>query len=228
MGKEVAKNLKQLMETVEGMNPTRLSKETGVNQSTIWKVLKGRIADPGTDVLAPLAQRFRTSVAQLRGEMPLNVAAAAEEIPTYGAVVTLRVYDVQGAAGSAGRLPNEHDTVVGSMQVSQEWLRRNVPGVSSPKNLAVITAYGSSMEPTFRDGDILLVDRGINDVKVDTVYVLARGDELFVKRLQRRMSGELIIKSDNPLFEPETLTEKQLTSVRILGAVVYVWNGRKP
>lgn len=229
MGK-VAKNLKALMDGVEGMNPTKLSKETGVNQSTIWKILKGRIADPGSEVIAPLATRFRVSIAQLRGEAPIG-AGVAEQAPTYGAVVTLRVYGAEASAG-AGRLPNEHDTVVGSMQVSQEWLRRNVPGITSPKNLAVITALGGSMEPTFKDGDILLVDRGVDEVKVDTIYVLTRSDasksgELFVKRLQRKLNGDLLIKSDNPLFEDELLPVKNLPEIRVLGRVVYIWNGKK-
>lgn len=230
MGK-VAKNLKDLMDAVAGMNPTKLSKETGVNQSTIWRVLKGKIEDPGTDVLAPLANRFRVSIAQLRGETVIDLHTVAEEAPTYGAVVTLRVYGAEASAGT-GRLPNEHDTVVGSMQVSQEWLRRNVPGITSSKNLAVITALGGSMEPTFKDGDILLVDRGVDEVKVDTIYVLTRSDssksgELFVKRLQRKLNGDLLIKSDNQLFEDELLPAKDLPDIRVLGRVVYIWNGKK-
>jgi phage repressor protein C with HTH and peptisase S24 domain len=221
----VSQNLQRLMAAVEGMNPTKLARETGVPQPTIWKVLNDKIQDPGTDVLAPLAQRFRVSIAMLRGEEPIP-DAVAEDVPAYGAVVTLRIYGAEGSMG-AGRFAESQDTVVGAMQVSQEWLRRNVPAVSSPKNLAVITAHGDSMEPTFRDGDILLVDRSVNDVKIDAVFVLSRADTLFVKRLQRRLNGDLVIRSDNPLFESETVPSGQLADVRVLGRVLYAWNGRR-
>jgi hypothetical protein len=117
----------------------------------------------------------------------------------------------------AGRVVNASEPVVGGMTLSREWARGHLPAVSSYANLAVITASGDSMVPTFADGDILLVDRGVGEVKIDAIYVIGRGDELFVKRIQRRLAGgELVVRSDNPLFEPESIRGPELDRVRIL------------
>lgn len=70
---QVADNLKKLMEREDGMNPSRLARETGVSQPTIWKILNEKIADPGSDILEPIAKRFGKAVAQLRGEIPIEL-----------------------------------------------------------------------------------------------------------------------------------------------------------
>jgi phage repressor protein C with HTH and peptisase S24 domain len=113
------------------------------------------------------------------------------------------------------------------MQLSERWVKRNLPGISGRENLAVISAAGDSMAPTFADGDILLVDKGVFDLKLDAVYVLAREDELFVKRVQRRLGGGLIIKSDNPLHGSEEIADAKSMGLRIIGRVVWSWNGRR-
>jgi len=140
--------------------------------------------------------------------------------------IAIPVFDVEGSMG-VGRVVPSHEPVVGGLTLSREWVRGRLGSVTSLNNLAVISAFGDSMTPTFNDGDILLVDRGVSDVKIDAVYVLGRGDELFVKRLQRRLGGEIVIRSDNPLFEPETVSGEALEGVRVLGRVVWVWNGKR-
>ncbi len=121
----------------------------------------------------------------------------------------------------------DHDTVVGGMQLSSKWVSRNLPHVSSLVNLSVISALGDSMTPTFHDGDILLVDRGVFDLKVDAVYVLAKNEELFVKRVHRKLGGGVVIKSDNPLHGEEHLDDPDSVGLKILGRVVWAWNGRR-
>ncbi|MGA4815943.1 S24 family peptidase [Pseudomonas aeruginosa] len=79
----------------------------------------------------------------------------------------------------------EFDVVIDSIVASVDYLSRNVR-YSAPDNLALITGYGDSMQPTFSDGDILLVDTGITEIKIDAVYVMALKDELYIKRMQRR------------------------------------------
>lgn len=136
------------------------------------------------------------------------------------------VFDAAGSMGPGALVP-EHDTVVGGMQLSSKWVARNLPGVSNLSNLSVISAIGDSMTPTFHDGDILLVDRGVFDLKMDAVYVLAKHDELFIKRVHRKLGGGVVIKSDNPLHGEEHLEDPEAVGLRILGRVVWAWNGRR-
>ncbi|VFR81041.1 prophage MuSo1, transcriptional regulator, Cro/CI family [plant metagenome] len=84
------------------------------------------------------------------------------------------------------------------------------------------------MAPTFADGDQLLVDRGVREINVDAVFVLSRYNELFIKRVQRRLKdGAIVIKADNPLFEPETIENGERDALDVLGRVVWVWRGAK-
>lgn len=143
-----------------------------------------------------------------------------------------RADDIQvpltNAAASMGRglYAPEHDEVVSSMTVSRSWLSRNAT-YSSVENLALLTGYGDSMTGTFEHGDLLLVDRGIREVKLDAVYVLALNDELYIKRLQRRPSGEIRMISDNPKYEPYTITEAEREKFEVLGRVVMIWNAKR-
>lgn len=143
-----------------------------------------------------------------------------------GHILRVPLFDATPSMGLGAARP-ERDTVLGSLPVSQEWVRRNLV-ISAPKNLAVLTAYGDSMAPTFSDGDMLLVDRGITEIKVDAVYVLALHDELYVKRVQRRITdGAIIIKSDNDLYDPIVLSNGEYKQLCVLGRVLWAWNGRR-
>lgn len=126
-----------------------------------------------------------------------------------------------------GRPQQEHDTIVGTLDVNQQWVRTHLPQITSPNNLRVITGYGDSMEGTYDDGDMLFIDTGITEVRLDAVYVFSMNSELFIKRLQRRPDGGITIISDNKKYEPHVLADGAREKVRIIGRVVWAWNGRK-
>jgi phage repressor protein C with HTH and peptisase S24 domain len=132
------------------------------------------------------------------------------------------------AVASMGRglFAPEHDEVVSSMSVNRAWLSRNAT-FTSHTNLALVTGFGDSMKGTFEDGDILLVDRGVTEVKVDGVYVLSLNDELYIKRLQRRPGGSLLMISDNDRYEPYEINGKHQAEFAVLGRVVLAWNAKR-
>ena len=98
---------------------------------------------------------------------------------------------------------------------------------SSLDNLALITGLGDSMEGTFSDGDVLLVDRGVTEVKLDAVYVLSLHDELYIKRLQRRPDGSLLMISDNDKYPPYVIENGDRDAFKVEGRVLLAWNARK-
>ncbi|MGE0745269.1 MAG: helix-turn-helix transcriptional regulator [Rhodospirillales bacterium] len=152
-----------------------------------------------------------------------TIARAAEA----AAVLAVPVLEASASMGN-GRPQPEHDTIVGTLPLSRGWVSQNLRGVSSADNLAVITALGDSMEPTFRDGDMLLVDRGVTEVRIDSVFVLALNDELFIKRLQRDpLTGSLRMLSDNKLNHPIEITAADMSRFQVLGRVVWAWNGKR-
>jgi phage repressor protein C with HTH and peptisase S24 domain len=83
------------------------------------------------------------------------------------------------------------------------------------------------MAPTFADGDLLLVDRGVSAIRLDAVYVIGLSGELFIKRLQRRLDGSVLMISDNKLYEPYEVGNGQREQLSVLGRVVWAWAGKK-
>ena len=70
------------------------------------------------------------------------------------------------AKGGSGGLAPTHEYVVGSISVTHEFIHRRLPSITSKSNLAVIEAYGRSMEPTLLSGDLMIVDIGIARVDI--------------------------------------------------------------
>lgn len=137
------------------------------------------------------------------------------------------------AKGGGGGLAPVHEYVIGSISVTNEWINRRLPSITTRQNLAVIEAYGRSMEPTLMSGDLLVIDTGVHDARVDGIYILQRLNtpepEIMVKRLQRTLDGGLIVRSDNRAeYDPETVPASEVNErVRIIGRVVWVWAGRE-
>ncbi|AVS89373.1 S24 family peptidase [Paracidovorax avenae] len=130
------------------------------------------------------------------------------------------------ASMGAGSEIAPEDVMVGHLTLSPAWIGRTLRGLSTPENLRFIHAYGDSMEPTFLDGDVLLVDAGVRTLEVDGVYVLAAQNRLFIKRVRQRLDGAYEISSDNPTVKTVDVLEGK-HAVEILGKVIWIWNGRK-
>jgi phage repressor protein C with HTH and peptisase S24 domain len=137
---------------------------------------------------------------------------------------SIPLLEIGGSMGR-GRVQPEFETIVGRLEVNRAWVQANLPQISGPANLRVITGYGDSMEGTFNDGDVLFVDTGVKEVRVDAVYVFALNEDLYIKRLQRRPDGSVTIISDNKKYEPYVVTQREQFS--IMGRVVWAWNGKR-
>jgi phage repressor protein C with HTH and peptisase S24 domain len=129
------------------------------------------------------------------------------------------------ASMGGGQEALHEDVFAGSLALSQMFIQNQIKPTTT-NALRFIHAYGDSMKPTFESGDILLVDTGIKEVKIDGVYVLEAHDRLFVKRVRQKLDGFFEISSDNPTHKTvDTLNGNE--GVRVVGRVVWVWNGKK-
>lgn len=113
----------------------------------------------------------------------------------------------------------ESEQIVDYMAFKREWLQR-VLGISH-KDIVLVEVRGDSMAGTLDDGDLVLVDMRQNRLDTSAVFVIRVGDALLVKRVQRKLNGSVVIKSDNMAYETETLDGDQLASLTILGRVVW-------
>ncbi len=119
----------------------------------------------------------------------------------------------------------DEDVIAGQLSLNPNWVS-NTLHPSRQEALRFIHGYGDSMTPTFNSGDVLLVDTGILEVKIDGVYVLCAQNRLFIKRVRQRMDGVFEISSDNPVHKTVDLLNGN-HNVRVLGRVIWVWNGRR-
>lgn len=128
--------------------------------------------------------------------------------------------DVQAAAGAGALI--EHENHQEMVAFRADWLRRR--GIN-PLFANVLTARGDSMEPTIRDGDILLVDTSIDRVVDNAIYVVVFDGRTLVKRVQLRRDGSVVLKSDNSaIFDEEAVPAAEVPSLNIAGRVK--WYGR--
>ncbi len=135
-------------------------------------------------------------------------------------------FDARASMGPGAIIP-ENDTIVEFVRVTKSWIREALPTFTSMSNLALMPAHGDSMEESFSDGDLLWIDTGVCEVKIDAVYVLALNDQLYVKRLQRRPDGSILMISDNKKYEPYLIENGERQRFRVLGRVIFAWTGKK-
>lgn len=202
-------------------------------QGAVSQYLNGK-APLNTDATLKFARLLGVSPADIRPELSELMPAEDGALTTrHGSdqsdekSVVVGLFNARGSMGNGFPLP-ERDTIVDVIHLSRDWVASNLPNATNPKNLAALTAYGDSMTPTFTDGDILLVDRGVSDLKADAVYVLSLNGELFIKRIQRRITdGAVIVKSDNQFYDPIVVNSEEKSEIQVLGRVVWAWCGKK-
>lgn len=119
-----------------------------------------------------------------------------------------------------------HDEVVrGRMPLAMTWISKSIKP-THVDNLRFIHGYGDSMEPTICDGDVLLVDTGVREARIDGVYVLSANERLYIKRVRQRLDGVYEVSSDNSTVKTIDVLDGRAT-VDVRGRVVYIWNGRR-
>ncbi|MFF7861431.1 XRE family transcriptional regulator [Pseudomonas monteilii] len=135
--------------------------------------------------------------------------------------------DIAASMGHGKAAPYMHIEVIRDMTVHLDWLRMQGLTFSKIDNLAIISGNGDSMTGTFADGDALLVDRGITEVKTDAIYVFTLDGDLYIKRLQRLIGGQLRMISDNPIYPPITIDLSMIDRMHIQARVLLAWNSKK-
>ncbi|MCF6267801.1 MAG: helix-turn-helix transcriptional regulator [Desulfuromusa sp.] len=126
-------------------------------------------------------------------------------------------YNVQASAGGGADVHSEQ--VVDHLAFKRSWLHEM--GLQQEK-LALITAKGDSMEPTIKNGDMLLVDTRVTTA-ADGIYVLRMDGMLLAKRLIKNpIDQSVTVKSDNNIYPPVTAQKDQLGLLEIVGRVVWI------
>lgn len=161
----------------------------------------------------------------------LGTEARGQELspPELAAGVTVPKYDVRASAGAGALVVSEK--VEEYFSVGRDWLRRNLPPWAPPNAVVgILEGAGDSMEPTIRDGDLVMVVQDVDWRVVERggIFVFSLDhDRLLLKRLQVLNNGDLRIISDNRAYEPDLVSFSDIPNrVRVHGQVFFA--GGKP
>lgn len=197
-----------------GGNQTRMAEACGVKPQSVQQWLAG----------GGVRRKNMLRITEWARELSEgNTISDARAVPGEKFINIPRL-DVSASAGMGRESPGE-DAIVEMMRVSAAWLAANV--ATAHNHLKIITASGDSMEPTFRDGDLLLVDTDVQTVSTDAIFVFTLDNELYVKRIQRMPDGFVLIISDNGALYERFQINTQNKSFIVHGRVVFSWNGKR-
>lgn len=166
---------------------------------------------PDAELVAKVGEVYGVDMAWL-------ITGKRAERPGYS---LLPRYDISASAGPGSFLDLEPEPEV--IAVDVEWLRQELR--VSPEQVSMIDVRGDSMEPTIHDGDVILVNSRVEQIR-DGIYVLRFDGLLMVKRLQRQPGSWVRVTSDNSAYEPFSVNlQDESTDFAVLGKVI--WVGRK-
>lgn len=118
--------------------------------------------------------------------------------------------------GPQGQLVGIEDSTGAAVAFRETWLKEL--GIE-PGQAALLAARGDTMLPTIRDGDLLVIDRGVSRIAGDGIYVLARGGAPAVRRAQVLVDGSVMLIADNTRYHPEKVDAAQVASIAVSGRV---------
>lgn len=229
--KKVALRIRALRNAAQ-LTQAAFAERVGIKQST-YNEIENEKREPSEQMIYSLCYRFPINEDWLRtgkgnmfkeGEPKAEEAKAdmvAEHDGSTWIIETKRYvsvprYEVAASAGGGALIHSEQ--IVDHLAFEAEWVKV-VLGLS-PNRLAVISVIGDSMEPYLAEGDLIMVDLGVTHIENNAVYVLQFGDSLLVKRVQVKLDGEVIVKSDNPLYETESFRGNAAQRLRVVGRMV--------
>jgi phage repressor protein C with HTH and peptisase S24 domain len=189
-----------------GLSASALAKRAGLDSTSFNKSKRvgpdGRQRWPTTESMAKVLAATGTSVAEFTALLDGAGAGRPERrIPLIGLV----------QAGSGGFFDDAGFPVGGG------WEEIGFPGVKD-ENAYAVEITGDSMEPVYRDGDIIIVSPNSTPRRGDRVVVRTRSGEVLAKILKRQTAQRLELASFNVQHETIMLPTKD---VEWIGRIVW-------
>jgi phage repressor protein C with HTH and peptisase S24 domain len=205
----------------DGGSLSAVARAAGISTTTLTRALKeGYKFEPKLKTLEAVEKEtgisflpFREAAAE-QGHYP-TPESEAEEL-----IALVPVYDVEASAG-AGLVAPDHEVIAYRLELPADYLS----GLTStpPSLLRVIRVKGTSMLPTLKPGDLVMLDPTKNSLTYDGLFVLDVDGAILVKRVGRgSRAGTVNIISDSREQPP---VERAMKDVRVIGKVI--WRGVK-
>jgi phage repressor protein C with HTH and peptisase S24 domain len=189
-----------------GLSASGLARRAGLDPTTFNKSKRitpqGRARWPSTESIAKALAATGISFDIFVTLIEPGTGAAARAVPLLGFA----------EAGAGGYFDD------GGFPAGEGWDEIAFPAVTDDHAYA-LEVSGQSMEPAYRDGDVILVSPSAPIRRGDRVVVRTRGGEVMAKELKRKTAKSIELKSLNVQHPDRTLaTSDVLWIARILWA----------
>ena len=175
-----------------GLSASGLAKKAGLDPTTFNKSKRitpeGRPRWPSTESVAKSLQATGVTVDTFVSLIADRGGASTQAVPLIGFA----------EAGAGGYFDD------GGFPVGKGWDEIAFPAVNDEHAYA-LEVSGNSMEPAYRNGDIIVVSPAAPVRKGDRVVVKTKNDEVMVKELKRKTSKSIELKSLNAEHRDRTL-----------------------
>jgi phage repressor protein C with HTH and peptisase S24 domain len=176
-----------------GLSASGLAKRSGLDATTFnpskRRMPDGRARWPSTESLAKVLDATGASLesftALVSGARALASSATARNVSRRVPLIGL------AQAGGEGFFDD------GGFPVGGGWDEVSLPEIADP-NAYALEISGESMEPVFRDGDLVIVSPSAPIRRGDRVVVRTVAGEVMAKQLARRSARRVELKSLNP------------------------------
>jgi phage repressor protein C with HTH and peptisase S24 domain len=180
-----------------GLSASGLAKRAGLDPTTFNKSKRitpdGRPRWPSTESVAKSLAATRTTVDDFVKLISGGKPGAAQLVPVIGFA----------EAGAGGFFDD------GGYPAGEGWDEIAFPGVEDEHAYA-LEISGDSMQPAYRDGDIIVVSPSAAIRRGDRVVVKTKEGEVMAKELKRRTTKTIELKSLNASHAERTLTLKDV------------------
>jgi phage repressor protein C with HTH and peptisase S24 domain len=175
-----------------GLSASGLARRAGLDPTTFNKskriTAEGRARWPSTESLAKALAATGTTMETFVGLLQPSGAAAPRGVPLLGFA----------EAGAGGYFDD------GGFPAGAGWDEIAFPAVNDEHAYA-LEVSGQSMEPAYRDGDVIIVSPGAPIRRGDRVVVRTRGGEVMAKELKRSTAKSIELKSLNAEHADRTI-----------------------
>ncbi|WP_158931968.1 helix-turn-helix transcriptional regulator [Acidisphaera sp. S103] len=176
-----------------GLSASGLAKRSGLDATTFnpskRRMPDGRNRWPSTESVAKVLEATGATLESfsslVSGARALASSAGARGISRRVPLIGL------AQAGGDGYFDD------GGYPVGGGWDEVSLPEIADP-NAYALEISGESMEPVFRDGDLVIVSPSAPIRRGDRVVVRTAGGEVMAKQLARRSARRVELKSLNP------------------------------
>lgn len=172
------------------------------------------------NILGVSSQNMSKRVSQGKKDIPPDEIALIENhfnVTLLEDYITLDYIHLNPSCGNGTAVIEEAD--VTPIKLGTQMIQ-SVLKITNPYDLKIFKATGDSMESIIEDGDMLLVDTSRTDFSNGGIFLLTINNDWFVKRLRKRLSGELDVISDNTKYPVETFKPDDDIEIVVKGRVI--------